>query len=65
MITFKIEKETKWNSHTLQSIDRYVVWAGSDCLAVKDSEEEANKVYESAKQHYRETQSVIIKEENL
>ena len=65
MITFKIEKETRWNPHTLQSNDRYIVWAGSDCLAVKDSENDANEVYEAAKQHYRESETILVKEETL
>jgi len=65
MTTFRIEKETRWNSTELKSVVMYFVWAGTKCLSATNSEEEAMKVYEAAKKHYIEPTSEIIKEETI
>lgn len=64
-ITFKIEKDTRWNSNQLKSDVKYFVWADSECLGVAFSEEEALQLYEAAKKNYIRRGSEIIKEERV
>lgn len=65
MTTFKIEKETRWNTIELKPQIIYYVWANNKCLTATSSEEEAMKAYEAAKQSYIEFKTEIIKEETI
>jgi len=62
---FKIEKETKWDSTAQDLVTKYYVWAGSSCLALKNTEEEALIAYENIKASYAQGCTTIIKEEEV
>ncbi len=64
-IKFKIEKEVKWDANTMGMVTKYFVWAGSQCLALKNTEEEALEAYESIKANYITGGTTIIKEEEV
>lgn len=64
-IKFKIEKEVKWDSTTMGMVTKYFVWAGNQCLALKNTEEEALEAYESIKANYISGGTSIIKEEEV
>ena len=64
-IKFKIEKEVKWDSSTMDMVTKYFVWAGNQCLALKNTEEEALEAYESIKANYISGGTTIIKEEEV
>ena len=65
MTTFKIIKSTNWNPKTLKMDEEYIVWAGNKCLGIKNSEKNANELYEIAKKNYRENEIITLKEETL
>ena len=50
---FKIEKEVKWDSSTMDMVTKYFVWAGHNCLALKYTEEEALEAYEAIKSSFK------------
>ena len=64
-VKFKIEKEVKWDAHTTSMVTRYFVWAGSQCLALKNTEEEALEAYEAIKASFKTGGTTIIKEEEV
>jgi hypothetical protein len=62
---FKIEKETRWDINTMGIVTKYFVWAGSQCLALVNTEEEAMAAYEVIKSSYTEGDTVVILEEDI
>ena len=62
---FKIEKETRWDVSKMDIVTKYFVWAGSQCLALVYTEEEAMAAYEVIKSSYVGGQTTIIKEEDV
>jgi hypothetical protein len=64
-VTFKIEKDTRWNSLKLTTDVKYYVWAGTECLGLCFSEEEAVELYEAAKKSYSPRGTEIVKEETV
>jgi hypothetical protein len=64
-VKFKIEKEVKWDAHTTSMVTKYFVWAGSQCLALKNTEEEALEAYEAIKASFKTGGTTIIKEEEV
>jgi hypothetical protein len=64
-VTFRIEKDTRFNTSTLTTDVNYYVWAGRECIGLFHSEEEALKMYEAAKKNYLPAASEIIKEETI
>jgi hypothetical protein len=46
-------------------VTKYFVWAGTQCLALVYTEEEALAAYEVIKSSYIEGGTVVIKEENI
>jgi hypothetical protein len=64
-VTFKIEKDTRFNTSTLATDINYYVWAGRECIGLFHSEEEALKMYETAKNNYLPAASEIIREETV
>jgi hypothetical protein len=64
-VKFKIEKEVKWDANTTSMVTKYFVWAGSQCLALKNTEEEALEAYEAIKASFKTGGTTIIKEEEV
>ncbi len=64
-VVFKIEKETKWDSNSMSMVTKYFVWAGSNCLALKYTEEEALEAYESIKENYMTGITTVVKQEEV
>ncbi len=62
---FKIEKETKWDVTKMDIVTKYFVWAGTQCLALVNTEEEALVMYDKIKASYIKGETVIIKEEDV
>jgi hypothetical protein len=62
---FKIEKETKWDVHKMDIVSKYFVWAGTQCLALVYTEEEAMEAYNKIKSSYIKGETVVIKEEDV
>lgn len=62
---FKIEKEVKWDANSMTMVTRYFVWADSQCLALKHTEEEALEAYDSIKANFVQGGTFIIKEEEV
>jgi hypothetical protein len=62
---FKIEKETRWDVTKMGIVTKYFVWAGSQCLALVNTEEEAMAAYEVIKSSYTEGDTVVILEEDI
>ena len=62
---FKIEKETRWDVTKMDIVTKYFVWAGTQCLALVSTEEEALVVYDKVKTSYIEGETVVIKEEDI
>jgi len=62
---FKIEKETKWDVNKMYIVTNYFVWAGSQCLALVNTEEDALEVYDKIKASYIKGETVVIKEEDV
>jgi hypothetical protein len=62
---FKIEKETRWDASKMDSVTKYFIWAGSQCLALVNTEEEAMAAYEVIKSSYTEGDTVVILEEDI
>ena len=62
---FKIEKETRWDVSKMDIVTKYYIWAGTKCLALVDTEEEALVVYDKIKSSYIDGDTVVIKEEDI
>ena len=62
---FKIEKETRWDVTKMDIVTKYFIWAGSQCLALVNTEEEAMAAYEVIKSSYTEGDTVVILEEDI
>jgi len=63
-IKFSIEKETKFDMSELKTYNKYWIWAGLECIASADTEEEAREKYERAKANYKfAKRETIISEE--
>jgi hypothetical protein len=62
---FKIEKETRWDVTKMDIVTKYFIWAGSQCLALVNTEEEAMTAYEVIKSSYTEGDTVVILEEDI
>ena len=62
---FKIEKETRWDVNKMDIVTKYYIWAGTKCLALVDTEEEALVVYDKIKSSYIDGDTVVIKEEDI
>ena len=62
---FKIEKETRWDVTKMDIVTKYFVWAGSQCLALVNTEEEALVMYDKIKASYIKGETVVIKEEDV
>jgi hypothetical protein len=62
---FKIEKETRWDINTMGIVTKYFVWAGTQCLALVNTEEEALVMYDKIKASYIQGETVVIKEEDI
>lgn len=64
-VKFKIEKEVKWDSTTMEMVTKYFVWAGNNCLALKYTEEEALEAYEAIKANFKSGGTTVIKYEEV
>ena len=62
---FKIEKETRWDVSKMDTVTKYFVWAGTQCLALVNTEEEALVVYDKIKSSYIDGETVVILEEDV
>jgi len=62
---FKIEKETRWDITKMDIVTKYYIWAGTKCLALVDTEEEALVIYDKIKSSYIDGDTVVIKEEDV
>jgi hypothetical protein len=62
---FKIEKETRWDVSKMDIVTKYFVWAGSQCLALVDTEAEAIEMYDKIKNSYIRGGTVVILEEDI
>ena len=62
---FKIEKETRWDVTKMDIVTKYYIWAGTKCLALVDTEEEALVVYDKIKSSYIDGDTVVILEEDI
>jgi len=62
---FKIEKETRWDISKMDIVTKYFIWAGSQCLALVNTEEEAMAAYEVIKSSYTEGDTVVILDEDI
>jgi hypothetical protein len=64
-IKFKIEKETRFDLSELKTYDKYWIWAGLECIASADNEEDAREKYEQVKANYKFAKREIIAEEEI
>ena len=62
---FKIEKETRWDVTKMDIVTKYFIWAGTQCLALVNTEEEALVMYDKIKASYIQGETVVIKEEDI
>ena len=62
---FKIEKETRWDVSKMDIVTKYFVWAGTQCLALVNTEEEAIVMYDKIKSNYIKGETVVILEEDI
>ena len=62
---FKIERETRWDASKMDIITKYFIWAGSQCLALVDTEAEAIEMYDKIKNSYIRGGTVVILEEDV
>jgi hypothetical protein len=62
---FKIEKETRWDVSKMDTVTKYFVWAGSQCLALVNTEAEAIVMYDKIKSNYIKGETVVILEEDI
>ena len=62
---FKIEKETRWDASKMDNVTKYFIWAGSQCLALVNTEAEAIVMYDKIKSNYIKGETVVILEEDI
>jgi hypothetical protein len=62
---FKIEKETRWDITKMDIVTNYYIWAGTKCLALTHTEEEALVVYDKIKSSDIDGDTVVILEEDI
>ena len=62
---FKIEKETRWDTSKMDLVTKYFIWAGSQCLALVNTEAEAIVMYDKIKSNYIKGETVVILEEDI
>ena len=62
---FKIERETRWDASKMDSVTKYFIWAGSQCLALVNTEAEAIVMYDKIKSNYIKGETVVILEEDI
>jgi hypothetical protein len=62
---FKIEKETRWDVSKMDTVTKYFVWAGTQCLALVNTEAEAIVMYDKIKASYIKGETVVILEEDI
>jgi hypothetical protein len=62
---FKIERETRWDASKMDIVTKYFVWAGTQCLALVHTEEEAIVMYDKIKNSYIKGETVVILEEDI
>lgn len=62
---FKIEKETRWDVTKMDIVTKYFVWAGTQCLALVNTEAEAIVMYDKIKSNYIKGETVVILEEDI
>ena len=62
---FKIEKETRWDVSKMDTVTKYFVWAGTQCLALVNTEAEAIEMYDKIKNSYIRGGTVVILEEDI
>lgn len=62
---FKIEKETRWDVSKMDIVTKYFIWAGTQCLALVNTEEEALVMYDKIKASYIQGDLVVIHEEDI
>jgi hypothetical protein len=64
-MTIKIERDTKFNGHTLQAEIRYYLWIDSGIVFSADSEEAIYSKLEIIKKNYVEKKTEVIYEEEF
>lgn len=62
---FKIERETRWDVSKMDIVTKYFIWAGSQCLALVNTEAEAIVMYDKIKSNYIKGGTVVILEEDV
>jgi hypothetical protein len=62
---FKIERETRWDASKMDIVTKYYIWAGTQCLALVDTEAEAIEMYDKIKNSYIRGGTVVILEEDV
>jgi hypothetical protein len=62
---FKIERETRWDVNKMDIVTKYYIWAGSQCLALVNTEAEAIVMYDKIKSNYIKGDTVVILEEDI
>ena len=62
---FKIERETRWDASKMDIVTKYYIWAGTQCLALVDTEAEAIEMYDKIKNSYIKGETVVILEEDI
>ena len=62
---FKIERETRWDVNRMDNVTKYFVWAGTQCLALVNTEAEAIEMYDKIKASYIKGETVVILEEDI
>jgi hypothetical protein len=62
---FKIERETRWDASKMDIVTKYYIWAGTQCLALVETEAEAIEMYDKIKNSYIRGGTVVILEEDI
>jgi hypothetical protein len=62
---FKIERETRWDASKMDIVTKYYIWAGTQCLALVETEAEAEEMYDKIKNSYIRGGTVVILEEDV
>lgn len=66
-MTIKIEKDTKFNGHTLKAEIRYYLWIDNSIVYSADSEEAVHKQLDVIKKNYvvKKTETIYEEEFNV
>ena len=62
---FKIEKETRWDASKMDLVTKYFIWAGTQCLALVNTEEEAIEKFNQIKSSYIKGSTTVVLEEDI